>query len=109
MLHRPMSRRSFLKMSAMTLAIIPFNWERIAAYAATIEPKNDYPTVIIGAGLGVYVAVPIWQGSAYRLPWSSSTIFQAAMQHLLRELTENSPLKCRWRALPFTTMPRHRS
>jgi hypothetical protein len=41
-----------LKISAMILAISPLDWERIAAYAATIEPKNDYPTVIIGAGLG---------------------------------------------------------
>ena len=52
MAYRSMSRRYFLKISAMTLAVLPLDWERMAAIAATIEPKKDYPVVIIGAGLG---------------------------------------------------------
>jgi prolycopene isomerase len=46
------SRRSFLKLSAMALALLPFDWEKAAAYAAAIEPKKDYPIIVIGAGLG---------------------------------------------------------
>ena len=86
MLHRPMSRRSFLKMSAMTLAIIPFNWERIAAYAATIEPKNDYPTVIIGAGLGglccgahlARFGIPVTVVEQHYIPGGYATSFERA-------------------------------
>ena len=46
------SRRSFLKLSAMVLALLSFDWEKAAAYAAAIEPKKDYPIIVIGAGLG---------------------------------------------------------
>ena len=52
MLHKPISRRPFLKVSAMVPGLLPFDWEEVVACAATIKPKNDYPTVIIGAGLG---------------------------------------------------------
>jgi all-trans-retinol 13,14-reductase len=46
------SRRSFLAYSAMTAASFALDSKRIAAYAAEIGPKSNYPTVIIGAGLG---------------------------------------------------------
>jgi phytoene dehydrogenase-like protein len=52
MSHKPISRRSFLKVSAMTAATCALDWDGIAAYAAAMEPKSNYPTVVIGAGLG---------------------------------------------------------
>ena len=52
MLNKLISRRSFLAVSAMTAASFALDWKRIAAYAATMGPKSDYPTVVIGAELG---------------------------------------------------------
>lgn len=86
MLHKPMSRRSFLKVSAMALALAPFDWERMAAYAATIEPKADYPTVIIGAGLGglccgAYLArsgIPVTVVEQHSIPGGYATSFERA-------------------------------
>lgn len=46
------SRRSFLTISAMTAASLVLDWKRIDSYAATMGDKSQYPTVIIGAGLG---------------------------------------------------------
>ena len=45
-------RRSFLTISAITVASFALGWKKIAAYAASMGPKSNYPTVIIGAGLG---------------------------------------------------------
>jgi all-trans-retinol 13,14-reductase len=86
MLHKPMSRRSFLRISAMTLATVPLDWERIAAYAATIEPKNNYPAVIIGAGLGglccgAYLArfgIPVTVVEQHYIPGGYATSFERA-------------------------------
>ena len=52
MLNKKISRRSFLTLSAMTAASFALDWKQIAAYAAGMGPKDNYPTVIIGAGLG---------------------------------------------------------
>ena len=52
MRHDPISRRSFLRVSAVTAAAVGLDWNSIAAYASAVKPKTDYPTVIIGAGLG---------------------------------------------------------
>lgn len=52
MTQKLMSRRSFLQISAMTLGLLPLDWQRMAAIAATMEPKKNHPVVIIGAGLG---------------------------------------------------------
>lgn len=84
MLHKPISRRSFLKVSTMALGLLPFDWERVTAYAATIEPKNDYPTVIIGAGLGglccgAYLArfgVPVTVVEQHYIPGGYATSFE---------------------------------
>jgi NADPH-dependent 2,4-dienoyl-CoA reductase/sulfur reductase-like enzyme len=46
------SRRRFLALTAMAAGLLPLDWQRIAAYAAQMGPKSDYPTVVIGAGLG---------------------------------------------------------
>lgn len=46
------SRRSFLTISALTAASFALDWKKIAAYASSMGPKGNYPTVIIGSGLG---------------------------------------------------------
>ena len=52
MLSKLISRRSFLAVSALTAASFALDRKRIAAYAAKMGPKSNYPTVIVGAGLG---------------------------------------------------------
>ena len=52
MLNKKISRRSFLTISAITAASFALDWKKIAAYAASMGPKANYPTVIIGSGLG---------------------------------------------------------
>ena len=52
MFNKSLSRRSFLAISTMTAASLALDWRKISAYAAKMEPKSDYPTVVIGAGLG---------------------------------------------------------
>ena len=52
MLNKKISRRSFLTISAITAASFALDWKKIAAYAASMGPKGNYPTVIIGSGLG---------------------------------------------------------
>lgn len=52
MFNKLISRRSFLAISAMTAASLALDWKKISAYAAKMGPKKEYPTVIIGAGLG---------------------------------------------------------
>ena len=50
--NQKISRRSFLSISAMTAATLALDWNRISAYASKLKPKEDYPAVVIGAGLG---------------------------------------------------------
>jgi len=52
MINKKISRRSFLTISAITAASFALDWKKIAAYAASMGPKGNYPTVIIGSGLG---------------------------------------------------------
>ncbi len=52
MTNHPISRRSFLSITAMAAAATALDWTRIEALAAKMGPKADYPTVVIGAGLG---------------------------------------------------------
>jgi len=47
-----LSRRKFLAASALGAASVALDWKRIEAWAANMSPKTDYPTVVIGAGLG---------------------------------------------------------
>ena len=83
MAYRSMSRRSFLQISAMTLAALPLDWQRMAAIAATMEPKKDYPVVIIGAGLGglccgAYLAkfgIPVTIVEQHFIPGGYATTF----------------------------------
>ena len=49
---KSLSRRSFLRYIAATMATTTLDWSKIEALAATVEPKSEYPVVVIGAGLG---------------------------------------------------------
>jgi phytoene dehydrogenase-like protein len=86
MLHKPISRRSFLKISAMTAASFALNWKKIAAYAASMGPKVNYPTVVIGAGLGglccgAYLSkfgIPVTVVEQHDIPGGYATSFDRA-------------------------------
>jgi len=86
MLKKLISRRSFLTVSAMTAASFALDWKRIAAYAATMGPKSEYPTVIIGAGLGglccgAYLAkqgIPVTVIEQHNIPGGYATSFDRA-------------------------------
>ncbi len=52
MFSKKMSRRSFLTTSSIFTLLLGLDWKRVAANAARMGPKEDYPTAIIGAGLG---------------------------------------------------------
>ena len=51
-LNKSVSRRSFLTAMAAGLAATTLDWPKIEALAATVEPKSEYPVVVIGAGVG---------------------------------------------------------
>lgn len=46
------SRRKFLTLSALGAATFALDRKSVEAWAANMGPKADYPTVVIGAGLG---------------------------------------------------------
>ncbi len=81
-----MARRSFLTISAMTLAILPFDSAGMAAIAAGLEPKKDYPVVVIGAGLGglscaahlAKVGIPVTVVEQHDIPGGYATSFDRA-------------------------------
>ena len=50
--YKSISRRSFLRTMVAATAATTIDWPKIQALASTIEPKSDYPVVVIGAGLG---------------------------------------------------------
>jgi prolycopene isomerase len=52
MWNKRISRRSFLAFSGLTAASLALNKERIAFCAKKMGPPSEYPTVVIGAGLG---------------------------------------------------------
>ena len=86
MLNQSLSRRSFLTISAMTTAALALDWSKISAYAAKMNPKTDYPTVIIGAGLGglvcgAYLAkqgVPVTVVEQHSIAGGYATAFERA-------------------------------
>ena len=85
-MNQSLSRRSFLTISAMTAASLALDWSKIDAYAAKMNPKSDYPTVIIGAGLGglvcgAYLAkqgVPVAVVEQHSIPGGYATSFDRA-------------------------------
>ena len=86
MINKPVSRRSFLTVSAMTAATLALDWGRISAYAAKMGPKSEYPTVVIGAGLGglvcgAYLAkqgIPVTVVEQHGIPGGYATSFERA-------------------------------
>lgn len=46
------SRREFIQTAAAVTAAVSVDWTRVKALAAAIEPKRDFPVVVIGGGLG---------------------------------------------------------
>ncbi|MGD8898761.1 MAG: NAD(P)/FAD-dependent oxidoreductase, partial [Desulfobacterales bacterium] len=46
------SRREFIQMVAAVTAAVSVDWTQVKGLAAAIEPKKDFPVVIIGGGLG---------------------------------------------------------
>jgi len=77
------SRRSFVSITAMTALAMALDWRKINAYAAKIGPMKDYPTVVIGAGLGglccgAYLAkqgVPVTMVEQHSIPGGYATAF----------------------------------
>jgi len=86
MLSKKISRRSFITISALTAATFALDWKRISAYAAKMGPKDAYPTVIIGAGLGglccaAYLAkqgIPVTVVEQHNVPGGYATSFDRA-------------------------------
>lgn len=86
MFNNPISRRSFLTISAMTAAALALDWKNISAYAAKMGPKSEYPTVVIGAGLGglvcgAYLAkqgIPVTVVEQHSIPGGYATAFDRA-------------------------------
>jgi prolycopene isomerase len=70
----------------MTTASLALDWKKISAYAARMGPKSDYPTVIIGAGLGglccgAYLAkqgLPVTVIEQHNIPGGYATSFDRA-------------------------------
>ena len=86
MFNQSLSRRSFLTISAMTAASLALDWSKISAYAAKMGPQSDYPTVVIGAGLGglicgAYLAkqgIPVTVVEQHSIPGGYATSFDRA-------------------------------
>jgi len=80
------SRRSFLSITAMAGAAMALDWNRIEALASGMGPKEDYPTVVIGAGLGglccaAYLAkqgIPVTVLEKHDIPGGYATAFDRA-------------------------------
>jgi len=83
MMENKISRRSFLSVTAMTALATALDWRRIHSYAAKMGPMKDYPTVVIGAGLGglccgAYLAkqgIPVTVVEQHSIPGGYATAF----------------------------------
>ena len=81
---RNITRRSFLTTSAMATMAMALDWKNIKAYAAKMGPKDEYPTVVIGAGLGglccgAYLAragIPVTLIEQHTVPGGYATAFE---------------------------------
>jgi all-trans-retinol 13,14-reductase len=86
MFDKRISRRSFLTLSAMTAASFALDRKKIVAYAASMGPKGNYPTVIIGSGLGglccgAYLSkfgIPVTVVEQHNIPGGYATSFERA-------------------------------
>jgi prolycopene isomerase len=95
MLNKRISRRSFLTISAMTAASFALDWKKIGAYAASMEPKSKYPTVVIGAGLGglccgAYLSkfgIPVTVVEQHEIPGGYATSFDRGRGRFVFEVS----------------------
>jgi len=86
MIGRKISRRSFMNITAMTAVAMAVDWRRIEAFAGRMGPNKDYPTVVIGAGLGglccgAHLArqgVPVTVVEKHDIPGGYATAFDRA-------------------------------
>ena len=86
MFKKSFSRRSFLSVSAMAASALAVDWKKISAYAANLGIKSNYPTVVIGAGLGglscaAYLArqgLPVTVVEQHSIPGGYATAFDRA-------------------------------
>ena len=86
MFNKRFSRRSFLTISAMTATTFALDWNKVYAMGSKMGPANEYPTVIIGAGLGglccgAYLArqgIPITVVEQHDIPGGYATSFNRA-------------------------------
>jgi all-trans-retinol 13,14-reductase len=84
--NKKISRRSFLTISAMTAVSFSLNWKKMVAYASNMGPKSNYPTVIIGSGLGglccgAYLSrfgIPVTVVEQHDIPGGYATSFDRA-------------------------------
>ena len=79
-----MSRRSFLGVSAAGLATTVLDWNKINAVAEKTGARQDYPTVVIGAGRGglCCAAYLAQQGDCVRMiPVDDVIYFKASDKH----------------------------
>ncbi|RJP87286.1 MAG: NAD(P)/FAD-dependent oxidoreductase [Desulfobacteraceae bacterium] len=87
MFSKRFTRRSFLTISAMTAAAVVLDWKKVEAWANNMGPGKNYPTVIIGAGLGglccgAYLArqgIPVTIVEQHRIPGGYATAFERGM------------------------------
>jgi prolycopene isomerase len=81
---KKVSRRTFIAMAAAAAAGCAVDPKRIQDYAQKMGPKTDYPTVIIGAGLGglgcgAYLArqgIPVTVVEQHMVPGGYATSFR---------------------------------
>lgn len=84
MKERRITRRSFVSIAAMTALATALDWRKINAFAAKMGSTKDYPTVVIGAGLGglccgAYLAkqgVPVTVVEQHSIPGGYATAFE---------------------------------
>ena len=89
------SRRSFIKIAAMAAASMALDWNRISAHAAKMGSSKEYPTVIIGAGLGglvcgAYLArqgIPVTVVEQHSIPGGYATAFDRAAKKFTFEVS----------------------
>jgi prolycopene isomerase len=62
---RHFSRRDFMKVAAATAAALAVDWDQLEALAAKVEPKKEYPVVVIGGGLGGLSAAAFLAGNGF--------------------------------------------